>query len=246
MANTKTPPIPRAAAVVVAAGSSTRMQLEPGAGKPFLELAGRTVLEHACAALVACGRVHELVIVAREEELSRVRELARRSDAFGKLRAVVPGGPLRTDSVRAGVGAVGEDCELVAIHDAARPLVRTELVERALECAAREGAALIAVPVTDTLKRCEQTGLATETVDRRGLWAAQTPQVFRRAEFLALLERASAESFTPTDDAALYEHFVGPLHLVLGDPTNFKLTTPADLELAEALLRARGPAGDSR
>jgi 2-C-methyl-D-erythritol 4-phosphate cytidylyltransferase len=232
-------PIPHAAAVVVAAGSSSRMGLGQGERKPFLQLAGRTVLEHACAALVGARGVRELVIVAREEDLSRIEAMAGETAAFANLRAVVPGGAARTDSVRAGVAATSEACELVAVHDAARPLLESEVVERALTQAARKGAALVAIPVSDTIKRSVEGRAALETVDRSQLWAAQTPQVFGRALLLELLERAAAEGYTPTDEAALHEHFVGPVPLVQGDATNIKLTTPDDLEIATALLEAR-------
>jgi len=230
-----TPALPRAAAVVVAAGGSTRMGAAAGERKPFLRLGDRTVLEHSCAALVAARGVQELVVVAREDDLDRVRALARESPAFGESWRVVAGGATRTDSVRAGVTATDEASELVAIHDAARPLVRSQVVERALLCAAERGAALVATPVRDTIKRAEGDA-ARATLQREELWAAQTPQVFGRAQLLELLERARAAGYSPTDDAALFERYVGPVPLVEGEPRNFKLTTPEDLRLAAALL----------
>lgn len=240
MSNSEPQSIPRAAAVVVAAGSSARMGLAPGERKPFIELAGRTVLEHACAALTAARGVTELVIVAREEDLARLEALARESEALALLSALVPGGAERTDSVRAGVAATSEACRLVAVHDAARPLIRSEVVERALACAARAGAALVAVPVRDTIKRSPDGETAAETVERGQLWAAQTPQVFGRALLLELLARAAREGFSATDEAALHEHFVGPVPLVRGDASNLKLTTRDDLEVAAALFASRG------
>jgi 2-C-methyl-D-erythritol 4-phosphate cytidylyltransferase len=231
----------QAAAVLVAAGNSTRM----GAGerKPFLTLAGRSVLEHTCAAFEACAQVTALVLVVHPDDVGRVGELAKRVPALAKVRAVVPGGAQRSDSVRLGVAAVPSECELVLVHDAARALILPATIEAALETAAREGAALVAVPVRDTLKSSPDGVRATHTVDRSTLWAAQTPQVFRTRELSEMLARALAEKFSPTDDAALYERYVGPVPLVRGDESNLKLTTPADLEIAEAILARRAREG---
>jgi 2-C-methyl-D-erythritol 4-phosphate cytidylyltransferase len=156
-----------------------------------------------------------------------------------KVRQVVRGGELRTDSVRAGVAAMRTDLELVAIHDAARPLVASDTIERAIALAGERGAAVVAVPLVDTVKTSSDGTHAQSTLDRSVLWSAQTPQVFRARQFRELLEKARQEEFRPTDDAALYERFVGGVPICVGDPHNFKLTTPGDLLLAGAILRAR-------
>jgi len=210
-----------------------------GERKPFIELGGRCVLLHAAAAFEAAAGVDELIVVAREEDVERVRELAGAAPELTKLRAVVPGGADRCASVRAGVRATGEEVELVAVHDAARPLVEPATIEAALAVAAERGAALVALPVGDTIKESTDGEAAERTLDRSRLWAAQTPQVFRRTLLLELLERAEREGFSPTDDAALHERYVGPVPLVRGTPGNLKLTTPEDLALARALLAAR-------
>ena len=230
-------PTPNAAAVLVAAGNSTRM----GAGerKPFRALGGRSILEHACAAFDASPSITALVLVVHREDVERVRELSARSPALAKVCAVVAGGAQRSDSVRLGVAAVPAECELVLVHDAARALVRSATIEAAVETAARLGSALVAVPVRDTIKSAPDGRCAQATVDRSALWAAQTPQAFRTRELALLLERAAAESFSPTDDAALHERYVGPVPLVRGDDTNLKITTPDDLEIAEAILSRR-------
>lgn len=236
-------PPPIAAAVLVAAGSSTRM----GAGerKPFLRLAGRTILEHACAAFDACEAVHALVLVVHGDDVERVRQLAATSPALAKVRAVVAGGAQRSDSVRIGIAATPADCEWVLVHDAARALIRTATISAALATAVQHGSALVAVPVRDTLKSAPDGEHASATVDRSKLWAAQTPQVFRRADLAAWLARAQAEGFSPTDDAALCERYVGPVPLVRGDDTNLKITTPDDLEIAEAILSRRARSNDA-
>ncbi len=236
------PSTPSAAAVIVAAGSSTRFRsgdAPEGVRKPFVELAGQTVLEHACAPFDAQEFVRQIVVVARAEDLETVRKLARRSKALRKLTAIVEGGAERFDSVEAGVELVQPGIELIAVHDAARPLVSSEVVRRAFEVAARAGAALVAAPVRDTIKASSTGEQSESTLDRSVLWAAQTPQVFRAARLRELLERGAAEGYKPTDEAALHERFVGPIAMVEGDPTNLKITTVADLVLAEAILKAR-------
>lgn len=232
-------------AVLVAAGRSERMALPGPNGerlrKPFLRVAGATVLEHTLRAFDAVPAVREIVIVAHREDQERVQALGRSAACFGKVRAVVVGGEQRSDSVRAGVQAAATSCTWVAIHDAARALIEPACIAQAIALAARAGAALVAVPIRDTVKRSERGTHAEETLDRSKLWSAQTPQVFERQRFLELLERAAVEQLSPTDDAALWERYVGPVPFSAGSPSNIKLTTPEDLVLAEALLRARHP-----
>ena len=232
-------------AVLVAAGRSNRMQ---GSGdgsprtvrKPLIELAGRPVFAHAALAFERCAEVTDVVIAAHPQDRSTIETwLASRSD-YTKVRAVVPGGEERTDSVRvaveAGFDRVGGELECVAVHDAARPCVSPESIQRAVQAARESGASLLALPVRDTLKRSSDGARAEGTVDRAELWAAQTPQVFAAHRFRHMLERAREANFRPTDDAALWEHFEGPVTIVLGESRNLKITYPEDLELARALL----------
>lgn len=225
-------------AVLVAAGRSSRMG-EAAERKPFLVLEGRSVVEHACAAFDAAPSVVEIVVVGFEPDLGRLRKLAASSPAMRKVSAVVAGGETRSDSVAAGAGAVRSDAALIAVHDVARPLVETDLVERAIAVAATSGAAVVAIPVTDTIKTSSDGKSAETTLDRRILWRAQTPQVFRAELFRSLLERARAEGYRPTDDAALHETYVGPVPIVVGDAHNLKITEPADLRAAATILRER-------
>lgn len=236
--------------MLVAAGQSTRMSRGSATGeaprKPFLILEGLTLLEHACAAFDALASVREIVVVGHPEDLERIRRMAQLCPSMRKVTQVVAGGELRVDSVRAGVRAVDPTLVLVAIHDAARPLVESELIERAIELAADRGAALVAVPVTDTIKTSSDGEHVENTLHRSVLWSAQTPQIFSRVRFCELLERARVESFRPTDDSSLYEKYVGPVPIVQGDATNLKITTPDDLLIAAAILRARASARASR
>jgi len=146
----------------------------------------------------------------------------------------VRGGERRRDSVRAGLDALA-DCDYVVVHDGARPLVTKALIDAALAGARETGAALCAVPVSDTVKRTDDAGLVRSTVSRAGLWLAQTPQAFRTE---LLLRAHEATEIDATDDAALVELLGEPVRVVMGSPRNLKVTTPADLRLAEALLAA--------
>lgn len=229
--------------MIVAAGSSSRFagaSARKGAiRKPFLALGGSTVLELACAAFDAVAAIEQIVLVLRAEDLPTVERLGLRTGSLRKVVALVEGGKERIDSVRAGVDAAARGVALIAVHDAARPLVLPRTIETALKVAARTGAALVATPVRDTIKVSATGEQAESTLDRSVLWAAQTPQVFRAALLRELLERAQSEHFKPTDEAAMHERFVGPVALVEGDASNIKITTPSDLVLAEAILRAR-------
>lgn len=233
-----------ATAILLAAGRSERMAVRAAEGaepvrKPFLEIEGRSVLEHTCDAFRRARRVRDIVLVVHASDVARVRALAGSSPALAKVVHVVIGGEQRTDSVRAGVSAAPEDSELLAVHDVARLLVRPELIDTAIGVAAARGACVVAAPVTDTIKTSVDGRSSESTLDRAVLWSAQTPQVFETKLLARLLTEAERESFSPTDDAALHERYVGPVPLVEGDRHNLKLTTPEDLVVCAALLRAR-------
>ncbi len=226
---------PYVAAILLAAGRSSRM----GAGlprKPFLPLRGRSVLEHACQAFEQTSSVLEIVLVAHEDDIPHMMELRARGALGAKLAAIVAGGAERTDSVRAGAGALASRAEVVLVHDVARPLVRSARIEAVARAANESGAALLAFPVHDTIKRSRDGRSAHETLHRDELWVARTPQGFRHARLREMLERAALDGFRPTDDAALHERYFGPVTIVLDEPFNLKLTTPEDLVLAEAYL----------
>ena len=242
----------RAAVVIVAAGNSTRMLGEGKLRKPKLELAGKPLLEHTCALFDGIAEVHEIVLVAHPDDLASFEQWTLDKPALDKVRAIVPGGKERSDSVRLGVFWCGFDVDVILVHDAARPLVRAAVVREAIATAYREGAALVAAPVHDTIKELapgpQDTPRAARTLDRSKLWAAQTPQAFRAEDLRDLVAEAAEEGLTLTDDAALWERSRGPVAIVASDSSNIKITTPIDLEIAAAILAARadepGPEGD--
>lgn len=220
----------RAAVVVAAAGAGRRMG---GIRKQYLELAGEPVLLHALRPFLAQPTVEWVVVALPADDAEPPAWLA---DLGPRVRTVA-GGAERGESVRAGLDAVPEDADIVLIHDAARPLVRADVVARAIATAATGVGALVAVPVADTLKVVAD-GVVTETADRSRLWQAQTPQAFPRAMIVDAYRRAAADGVAATDDAALVEHYGGRVVVVEGDRSNLKVTTESDLAMAEALLRS--------
>ncbi|MBI4355497.1 MAG: 2-C-methyl-D-erythritol 4-phosphate cytidylyltransferase [Candidatus Omnitrophica bacterium] len=222
----------RVVAVVAAAGAGRRL----GGRRPklLLPLAGRPILIHTLQRLAGCSLIGGLVIVARRADLRRIRTLLRRH-RIPKVLAVVPGGPTRLASVGAGIAAVPAAAEFIVIHDGARPLVSHEVIARTLAEARRSGAAVAAVPVAATIKQ-QLDHTPVVTLDRRHLWAAQTPQAFRARLIRRAYDGALRSRRAATDDAALVEHLGHRVALVAGDERNIKVTTPPDLWAAEAFL----------
>ena len=225
---------PFCTAVVPAAGSSTRM----GEDKVLLSLGDRPVLIRTLLALEACPLIHEIVVVTREDLIVPVSQLCR-DYALEKVRSIVAGGATRTISVLSGLREASREAQLIAIHDGARPFVTQEVLEAVLRKAAECGAAAPAVPVADTIKRARD-GLVEETLDREGLFAVQTPQVFEASLIKAALGKAAAEGLALTDDCAAVERLGMTVALTPGDPANLKLTTPGDLALGLGILQERG------
>jgi 2-C-methyl-D-erythritol 4-phosphate cytidylyltransferase len=230
------------AALVLGAGRGERLGTH--APKAFVPLLGRPILLHALDALAACPELDRLLPVVPAEELATLARWRAELEAIPRLAAAVAGGAERQDSVRAGLRALPAEVAWVAVHDAARPLVRPADVARVVAVAREHGAALLAVRVRDTLKRV-RGGRVVETPPRDECWAAQTPQVFRRDWLEEALAKAEADGFLGTDDAQLVERLGLPVRVVEGDPLNLKITFPEDLALAEATLRERrGPGGE--
>ena len=225
---------PRCAAVVPAAGSSRRMG---GQDKILLPLDDIPVLMHALRALSASERIQEIVVVTREDLIVPVGQLCR-DCALDKVTKVLVGGATRADSVLIGVEEVSGRAELIAVHDGARPLVTVEVIDAAIRKAAECGAAAPAVPVKDTVKRALD-GVVVETPDRTQLFAVQTPQVFDSDLLLGALRRAGEEGAAITDDCGAVERIGMKVCLTEGSYENIKITTPADMLMAEAILHSR-------
>lgn len=217
-------------AVIAAAGSSSRMG---GRDKLAEPLDGIPVILRTLAAVEAVPEIREIVVVTREDQVEEYRRLLGQCS---RLRAVVPGGSTRQESVRNGVRALSPDCTLAAIHDGARPLVTPEVFARCIEAARSCGAATAAVPVKDTIKLADEAGRVLDTPDRSRLWAVQTPQIFDRERYLRAAEEAERRGLSCTDDCQLFEAVGWEVQLVMGDYRNLKLTTPEDFLAAGAYL----------
>ena len=224
--------LPECAAVLVGGGSGSRF----GGDKLAITVADRPVLAWTLLAFEETPSISSIVLVApagREEEFRAIA-----SDAgISKLTEVVTGGSHRKESVLNGLRALPSSIELVAIHDAARPLVGPPLITRCLEAAMETGASAAAVPVSDTLHQADQSGYAAKTVDRSGLWAMQTPQVFRAETITKLLGEQTLGK--PTDEVSVALAAGWRIPFVENREPNLKITWPADLALAEAVLRSR-------
>jgi 2-C-methyl-D-erythritol 4-phosphate cytidylyltransferase len=216
-------------AIVPAAGSGRRL----GGGRPkaMRDVAGRPMVAHVVLALLEARSISGIVVVGPHEVYHAV-------EAWAPEILGVEGGETRQASVRAGLDALPATAQRVVVHDAARPLVTSDLIERVATATRRADAVVAAVPLQDTLKRAFGDAV-DETIPRDDLWRAQTPQGFRTYVLRAAHERAERDRFEGTDDAQLVERIGVKPEIVRGDEINFKVTTVQDLDLAELILRSR-------
>ena len=219
-------------AIIVAAGSSKRV----GFDKLFSKLGDRSVLEHALSAFEEAESVSEIIVVCRDPKL--VQAAINRAGGR-KVRAVVRGGERRQDSVQAGLKELAENSEFVAVHDAARPLITPREIERVFAAARKHGAAVLAAPITDTLKFADANQVVSGSIDRQNLFAMQTPQIFRRQLLVDAYQRISEDSVTITDEVSAVEHAGGKIAIVAARDSNLKITYASDLPVAEFILEQR-------
>jgi 2-C-methyl-D-erythritol 4-phosphate cytidylyltransferase len=221
-------------AIIVAAGSSRRT----GFDKLFAVVASKSVLAHSIAAFEHAHSVTEIILVGREDRQRELEQIIA-SENFRKVRAIVVGGERRQDSVQAGLAKLGHNGRYIAVHDAARPLITPQQIERVYGVCRAHGAAASAEPVTDTLKYADVDLAVTGSVDRQQLFAMQTPQIFESE----LLRNAYAAVFEQkiliTDEVSAVERVGGKVFLVPNEDINFKITYPQDLPLAEFALKQR-------
>ncbi len=211
-----------------------------GFDKLLALLGDKPVLAHTIDAFERTESVREIILVVPAERVAEFEELVRQS-GVKKVSRVVAGGRYRQDSVQAGLKSLSADTNYIAVHDAARPLVMPAQIEGVFTVAREHGAAALAEPVTDTLKRADENRLVNGGVSREGLYAMQTPQIFARD----LLERAYASvaenPVSVTDEVSAVEHLGEKVVLVPNDEWNVKITYPRDLLLAQAALARRSP-----
>lgn len=228
--------MPKFSVILPAAGQSSRFKDKEK--KPFTNLDGRAVWLRSAELFITRDDVCQCLIVVApdDEELFRRRYTANL--AFMNVK-IVKGGKERFDSVANALAMLVDEAEFVAVHDAVRPCVQNEQVDAVFAAAVRHGAALLGLPLADTLKRVNAQHQIEATVPREHLWLAQTPQVFRKEWLVGAYANRAKLGKNFTDDAQLVEAAGHPVHIVEGHPTNIKITTKADLFLAEAILKSR-------
>ena len=225
-------PLQYCGAVIVAAGTASRME---GIDKVMAPLGGEPMVVRTVRAFQNCDAIREIVIVTREDLILPIGELCA---AFDKVQAVVVGGKDRPESVRNGLRVLSSKVRLVAVQDGARPLVTEAVIDRTVRAAHTYGAAAPGIPVKDTVKTV-QGGVVTQTPDRNTLRAIQTPQVFDVDLLKGALQKAKQDKAVITDDCSAVERLGMSVKIVEGDERNIKVTTPVDLKIAALLLEER-------
>ena len=225
--------------VVCAAGSSTRMETLMGEPrKQFMELDGMPVVARTLQAFEAANTVHEIIVVAREDEI-HLYDGFKETYGLSKLTKVVKGGSTRQESARLGSDEVDERCKFVAIADAARCLITPAEIQKVCHAAYQWNAASAGVKATDTVKICDSSAFIDSTPDRDYVWMAQTPQVFALNLYRAAAYVARDEKLQVTDDNQMFEHIRVPVKMVACSRENIKITEPSDIVFATAILEAR-------
>lgn len=227
----------KVSAIIPAAGQGKRMGREKN--KQFLLLGQKPVLAHTLTVFQESPLIEEIVVVAAPGEVDYCRLEVVEKYNFSKVTKIITGGKERQNSVYNGLLALSHQPHLVVIHDGARPFLSREILEQSIEVSLKTGGAVVAVPVKDTIKVVNQEKMVESTPDRSILWAVQTPQTFNYSLLLQAYEEAAKEGFLGTDDASLVERMGAKVTVVPGSYENFKITTPEDLLLGEAILARR-------
>ena len=226
----------RTAAIILAAGNSTRMG--SNINKQTEPLCRIPVLAHTLMAYQKCRLISEIIVVTRPQDFDAVYEM-RNTYGITKMSHIAAGGATRQESAKNGLAKLDPDIRYVAIADGARCMITPQQIAKVCLRAYRHQAASAAHKVTDTVKRTNAAGMTRETVDRNNLWMAQTPQVFHHSLYIAALSRAQSDGFEGTDDNSLVEHLGYRVRMVECGAENLKITTPDDLAMAEAIMLYR-------
>ena len=220
--------------VIVSAGRGSRMKAD--INKQFLKIGDKEVIAHTIDKFYNNENIGEIIIVVREDEKEFFKENV--IDKYGyKNIKIAFGGKERQDSVYNGLKALDKNCEIVLIHDGARPFVTDEIIEKSIECAQKYNCAIVGVPVKDTIKIVNENNDVCDTPSRNKLWSIQTPQVFDYSLIMKAHEKAKVDKYYGTDDSMLMEYLGYNVKVVEGSYNNIKITTPEDLKIAEEILR---------
>jgi 2-C-methyl-D-erythritol 4-phosphate cytidylyltransferase len=220
-------------AIIVAGGKAKRMGGKTN--KIFLLLNGIPIIIRTLKAFEKAKKIDEIIIVANKSEIAKINALVKKYK-INKVKKYALSGPERFDSVKSGVNLVGNDANFIIVHDACRPLIDSKIIDQAINAAKKHGAVIVAVPVKDTIKKVLSTkDYVLSTLDRKMLWLAQTPQVFRTDLIRRAFEKYKGSANEITDDAMLIEKLKSPVRIMMGSYRNIKITTKEDLEIAETL-----------
>ena len=219
-------------AVIVAAGSGLRF----GERKQFKELNKKPLFQYSLEQFLQAEQISEISLVVPEDLIVEISNKVSKTNT--KIKAVA-GGELRQDSVLNGVNAISEECELIIVHDAARPFVTKTIINNTIEACAEIDGVVAAVPASDTIKVVDTNNRIKRTIPRESVWLAQTPQVFHRSKLLQALAYATTNQVIVTDEASLLESLDFSVAVVKGDVNNFKITTPSDWATAEHFARSK-------
>jgi len=229
-------PSKQVVAIIPCAGLGRRMGgVVP---KQFLEIQGKPLVVFTLDKFERCPEIHHVVLVVPPDHIETARAMTERW-GMSKVDKVVAGGDERQDSVANGLGELPEECEIVIVHDGVRPFISISKIQEVVAAARKKGAAILAVPVKDTVKR-GRDGCVEETLERDSLWAVQTPQGFRTDWIRAAYEKARQDGYSGTDDAALLERCGYRVTIVEGEERNVKITSPEDLAWAEFRIKEEG------
>lgn len=227
-------------ALVPAAGRGLRMG--GSVPKQYLAIGGLPLIVHSLRALQAAPSIDAIILAVPSADIAYCRSDIVDAHRFAKVTQIVSGGDERQDSVRNALALVDERVEIVVVHDAVRPFVTVQMIEDVVKKARAVGAAIIALPMRDTVKEVGPDGVIRRTVDRQPLWLAQTPQAFRRDWLFEAHRKARLEGIKATDDAYLLEWAGRPVSVVEGSGDNIKVTRPEDMVIGESILASRGSA----
>lgn len=222
--------------IIAAAGRGSRMKRAEN--KVFLPLLGKPILQYSIEAFASRSDVDEIIVISAAHETEEMESLAKACACDLPVKVVV-GGSERQYSVANAIRAVSEDASMILVHDGARPLVTDAVIQSVIDTAQAKRAAIAAVPVKDTIKKVDESGMVIDTPPRSTLWAVQTPQGFDAQLLRAAYAKAEADGFLGTDDASLVERLGTKVAVAEGDYQNIKITTPEDLIIGEALLKGR-------
>lgn len=218
--------------IIPAAGQGTRMG--SATPKQYLSLNGQPILHHTLMAFEASGLVDSVTLVVPKNDL----DPAQKKWNYKIVTNIVQGGKERQDSVCNGFKAIDPDTDIVIVHDGVRPFVTPDMIGRSIEAAKQFGAAIVAIPVSDTIKQVDSKEFVTRTVDRNGLWRVQTPQAFQYAILGEAFQKAAEDSYYGTDEGSLLEHAGKKLKIIMGSELNIKITRQEDLILGEGILNS--------